>query len=117
MSSRREHLGGRSVERQGEDDQILLHAVLRLNGVLLGLVFGIVLALVIFVATVWLTLKGGPHPGRHLSLLGQFFWGYSVTWLGSLIGALYGLVLGFMAGWVVAWVYNGVASLRSGRRS
>jgi hypothetical protein len=104
------------MARQGDDDEVLLHAVLRLNGVLLGIVFGIVVALVIFIATAWLTIKGGPSPGRHLSLLGQFFWGYSVTWVGSLVGAFYGFVVGFVGGWIVAWVYNGVAALRSPSR-
>jgi hypothetical protein len=104
------------MERPEDEDEELLHAVLRLNGTLLGLVFGIVLALAIFVATAWLTIKGGPNPGRHLSLLGQFFWGYSVTWLGSVVGAFYGLVVGFAAGWIVAWVYNGVTALRTPRR-
>jgi hypothetical protein len=104
------------MERPGDEDEILLHAVLRLNGVLLGLVFGIVCALAIFVATMWLTIKGGPHPGQHLRLLHHFFPGYSVTYLGSVVGALYGLVAGFLAGWIVAWVYNGVAALRGGRR-
>jgi hypothetical protein len=104
------------MEPQREDDEILLHAVLKLNGVLLGIVFGLVGALVIFVATLFLTVKGGPNPGRHLTLLNQFFWGYSVTYLGSLVGALYGLIVGFVAGWVVAWVYNAVASLRGGFR-
>ena len=35
--------------------------------------------------TVWLLLKGGPHLGAHLQLLGQLFIGYSVTWTGSVI--------------------------------
>ena len=62
--------------------------------------------------TVWLVLKGGPHVGAHLQLLGQYFIGYSVTWLGSFIGLFYGAVLGGSIGWAIGVIYNRVVALR-----
>lgn len=97
---------------ENQDEELLTRAVVRLSGNILGLVFGTIFALVIFVATNWLVLKGGPVVGPHLRLLGQFFLGYSVTFLGSLVGMLYGFVAGYLIGIFIAWVYNSVAFLK-----
>ena len=93
---------------QTHDDERLATAVLRLNGTILGLVFGLVAGLVIFVATIWLVIKGGEVVGPHLGLLREFFFGYSVTLGGSFVGMTYGFVTGYIAGWVTAWAYNGI---------
>ena len=95
---------------------VILARLLRLNATVQGLVTGIVLGLGIFIATNWLIVKGGPVVGRHLSLLGQFFIGYEVTFVGSLIGLGYGFVGGFIGGYVVARVYNWILDLREDRR-
>jgi hypothetical protein len=95
------------------EDKALAGAILRFNGNILGLVFGTVGALVVFLATNWLVIKGGDRVGPHLSLLGQFFIGYSVTFVGSLIGAAYAFVSGYVAGLIVAYVYNGVVWLKN----
>ncbi len=97
---------------QNQEEELLRRAVVRLSGNILGLVFGTILGLMIFVATNWLVFKGGPVVGPHLSLLSQFFIGYSVTFLGSLVGMLYGFVAGYLAGLFIAWVYNSVAFLK-----
>jgi hypothetical protein len=89
-------------------DELLTQAVLRLNGDILGIVLGILFSLVIFVATNWLVIKGGPVVGPHLSLLSQYFFGYSVTFLGSLIGVVYAFVLGYLSGLIIAWIYNDI---------
>lgn len=91
------------------DDEVLLgRAVMRLSGNILGLVLGILFSLVLFVATNWLVLKGGPVVGPHLQLLNQYFIGYSVSFVGSLIAIPYALVTGYVAGFIIAWVYNTV---------
>jgi hypothetical protein len=94
------------------EEETIRRAVLRLNGNILGFVLGTVAALVIFVATNWLVIKGGEVVGPHLGLLGQFFIGYSVSFAGSLIGALYGFFLGYLSGLFTGWVYNAVLFLR-----
>ncbi len=93
-------------------DEQLEHSILRLNGNILGIVLGIILGFVIFFATNWLVLKGGPDAGIHLALLNQFFIGYSVTFVGSLIGLLWGFFSGYIIGFIIAWVYNRMVLLR-----
>jgi hypothetical protein len=95
------------------EEQLIKRAVLRLNGNILGFVLGIIGALVIFVATNWLVIKGGDVVGPHLGLLSQFFIGYSVTFVGSLIGAVYGFATGYLSGLLIGWVYNAVVFLRT----
>jgi ABC-type dipeptide/oligopeptide/nickel transport system permease subunit len=67
----------------------------------------------IFVATNWLVIKGGERVGPHLQLLSQYFIGYKVTFIGSLIGAAYGFALGTLCGALVGWIYNKIASFRN----
>jgi hypothetical protein len=96
-------------------ETVVMTRLLRLNAALHGIVTGLLFGLGIFVATNWLVLKGGPVVGPHLALLGQFFIGYRVTFVGSLLGFVYGFVLGFVIGFVIAWLYNRVLYLRTSR--
>jgi len=98
-------------------EEIVFTRVLRLNAVVQGIVLGLLTGVVIFIATNWLVLKGGRVVGPHLSLLNQFFIGYKVTFLGSLVGFAYGSVVGFAVGYVVAVVYNLAARARERRRT
>jgi ABC-type dipeptide/oligopeptide/nickel transport system permease subunit len=102
-----------------EDDKtlekVVLTRLLRLNATVQGFVTGIVAGLGIFIATNWLVLKGGDVVGPHLSLLSQFFIGYRVTFVGSLIGFAYAFVIGFIIGYVVAQIYNRIVDARDNR--
>jgi hypothetical protein len=98
-------------------EQLILTRALHLNAVVQGIVTGLVLGLGIFVATNWLVLKGGERIGPHLALLGQYFIGYRVTFVGSLIGLVYGGILGYLIGYTVARIYNAVADMRDRRRA
>jgi len=101
--------------RDGESQVDLVSTeLLRLNALITGIVAGIVVGLGIFVATNWLVLKGGAVVGPHLSLLGQFFVGYTVTLSGSLIGFVYGFICAFVVGYFVAKIYNWLVDLRDG---
>jgi hypothetical protein len=97
-------------------EEIVLTRLARLNATVQGIVCGMLLGGVIFVATNWLVLKGGTHVGPHLILLAQFFIGYSVTFVGSVIGFGYGFVTGFVAGYAVATLYNWFGVKREARR-
>lgn len=97
-------------------EEVVLTRLLRLNAIVQGVVTGIISGLIIFIATNWLILKGGRVVGPHLSLLSQFFIGYRVTFVGSLIGFAYGFVAGFLIGYFVGRVYNWVADIREGRQ-
>ncbi len=96
-------------------EQVILTRVVRLNAKIQGIVTGLLAGLVLFIATNWLVLKGGKSVGLHLSLLGQFFIGYRVTFLGSLVGFAYAFVCGFIVGYTVAWLYNQLADRKKGK--
>ena len=94
-------------------DDIVLTRLLRLNATVQGLATGIVIGLIIFLATNWLIIKGGdigpvgePIIGPHLALLGEYFIGYRVTFFGSLVGFAYGFASGFAAGYLISIIYN-----------
>jgi hypothetical protein len=91
------------------EEEQLAKAVVGLNAKLLGFVLGTLVGGALFLATIFLVIKGGPDMGQHLSLLSQFFPGYSVTYLGSLIGFAYGFAVGLILGSVLGAVYNKVA--------
>jgi hypothetical protein len=103
-----------------EDDQVIeeiaLIKLMRLNAPIVGVVTGLVMGGAIFVATLYLILKGGDVVGPHLALLGQYFIGYTVTVPGSFVGLAYGFVTGFVIGYVVARLYNWLAHWRENRR-
>ena len=101
-----------NTEARRNAEDALLRSVIRLSRHLLGITLGILCGLGIFAATNLLVLKGGPNVGAHLQLLSQFFYGYTVSFRGSLVGLGYGFCLGYACGWVVATVYNWVVLLR-----
>jgi hypothetical protein len=103
---------GRVDASERKFEEVVLTRLLRLNATIQGVAVGLLLGLSIFIATNWLILKGGPVVGPHLTLLGQFFIGYRVTFLGSFVGFAYGFVCGFLAGYFLATIYNLVAARR-----
>ena len=89
-------------------------APMPVNAMALGITAGLMAGLGLFAATNWLVLRGGPDPGQHLQLLNQYFLGYRVTFIGSLVGFAWAFAVAFVATWSGAFVYNLVASWRSG---
>lgn len=98
-------------------EQIVLSELARINQIIAGMVTGLVLGTGIFLATVFLLVKGGDTVGPHLGLLAQFFIGYDVTPLGSIIGFVYGMVSGFIIGYATAWIYNRLVNVRQQGRA
>lgn len=94
-------------------EEKLFRGVLWLNIKAIGLGLGLLFGLAIFLLTNWLLLKGGDPVGPHLALLGQFFIGYRVSFLGSIIGFAYGFVLGTLCGALIGWIYNNIVRLRN----
>lgn len=93
-------------------EQVVLTRLLRLNATIHGVVFGLIAGLLIFIATIWLVVKGGQVVGPNLGLLRNFFIGYSVTVPGSFVGFFYGFLTGFLTGYFIASLYNWVIDLR-----
>lgn len=95
------------------EEEKLVHAIVVLNAKIFGLILGIIFGLIIFIATNWLVLKGGKVVGPHLQLLGQFFIGYKVSFLGSIIGFFWGFAVGSLIGTTIGWIYNRIVELRN----
>jgi len=103
-----------------KDEEILFGGILRLNTKILGLILGLLMGLAIFIATNWLVIKGGHITpdgryvvGPHLQLLSQFFIGYRVSFLGSIIGFFYGFAIGTLSGATIGWIYNKIVDFRN----
>ena len=62
--------------------------------------------MLMFLATIWLVIKGGEMVGPTLSLLSVYFAGYSVTAKGALIAFGYSFFCGFLFGWLFAYLRN-----------
>jgi hypothetical protein len=102
------------VDRKDLQEAVLVQ-LLYLNARVQGVVVGLLAGLAVFVATNWLVLKGGEVVGPHLALLGQFFIGYQVSFVGSLIGFAYGFGFGYLVGYLAARLYNAIVRLRERR--
>jgi len=76
---------------------------MKLNKKAFALAGGIAWGLTVLIMTLWVLCRGGGHT---LSLLQQFYFGYSISYLGALVGLVYGFVSGFIVGWIFAWLYN-----------
>lgn len=85
---------------------VIRRAFTKLDRLAMGVSLGVSAGSALFLATLFLVLKGGPVVGPTLQLVGQFFPGYSVTLAGSVIGLLYGFILGFIGGWAFAFARN-----------
>ena len=96
---------GGMVESKFPEEDIITSAVVRMNALVTGAILGLLLGLILFLATNWLVIRGGENPGPHLQLLAQYFPGYSVTFLGSLIGFFWA----FLSGLLLGAIYNKLA--------
>jgi hypothetical protein len=100
------------MARNSNDLHDLTRTVVRLQTGMLAFACAVIGGVGLFTMTAWLVIKGGPQVGVHLQLLSQYFYGYSVTWKGSLLGLIYGAITGGAVGWLIGAVYNGVVGLR-----
>lgn len=87
-------------------ESLLLKTFARLDKVAFAFAVGSVMGTVTFLMTVLLILKGGEEIGPNLSLLGQYFIGYTVTLRGGFLGFAYTFLWGFLFGWLFAYLRN-----------
>ena len=59
-------------------------------------------------STAVLLLRGGPGVGYHLSVLGNYLPGFTVSWAGAAIGFVEAAVVGFLHGWLIGKLVNAV---------
>jgi len=92
-------------------DEIIVQTVAKIDRTALGITIGILFGAGIFLITNFLILKGDDLLSLRLSLLNQYFFGYTVTFTGSFIGLFYGFITGFILGWFTALLRNFVISI------
>lgn len=80
-------------------------AFLPLHKRALGMALGTATGLVCFLITA-VALVRTPHEDFDLSLLAQYFYGYTFSWAGAFVSLAWGFVVGFTAGWFVAFCRN-----------
>ena len=88
-------------------------AAARLQRMTLCLTTAVIGDVLVFLITAVLLLKGGESVGPHLSLLGQYFPGYTVSWIGSIVGFFWGALLAGILGFIFGSVYNRVVDLKA----
>lgn len=88
------------------EDAVIEAEFAKIDPLALGIAVGVVSGLGIFMASVVLLLRGGPAPGPTLSLLGNFLFGFDVTWSGAVIGLFEGGLLGGAVGALAARLRN-----------
>jgi protoporphyrinogen oxidase len=86
-------------------DRTVLLTLARMDKLAFATAIGTVCGLSVFLATVWLLIRG-PLPGLNLWLLGQYFLGYTLSFHGALIGFGYSFFWGFVFGWLFAYLRN-----------
>lgn len=87
-------------------DELIEAVFAKLDPVALGAALGAVGAIILFLASAALIIKGGDVIGPNLSLLGHYLIGFNVTWAGAFLGAGEAGVGGFALGYLVAWLRN-----------
>lgn len=87
-------------------ERLLSGVLLRLDPFAFASAVGIVSGTLLFAATLWLVIKGGPVVGPNLRLLSEYFVGYTVSLKGSFIAFGYSLFWGFLFGWLFAYLRN-----------
>jgi hypothetical protein len=87
-------------------EEALARIFTKLDRTAFALAVGMVTGATLFLATVFLAVKGGDGAVRILQLLRQYFPGYRVTLWGSVIGFVYAFAGGFISGWSFAFLRN-----------
>lgn len=87
-------------------DELIEAVFAKLDPVALGTALGAVGAIILFLASAALIIKGGDVIGPNLSLLGHYLIGFNVTWAGAFLGAGEAGAGGFALGYLVAWLRN-----------
>ncbi|MGC2112585.1 MAG: hypothetical protein WA655_23905 [Candidatus Korobacteraceae bacterium] len=98
------------VENNGEPS-LLLQTFAPLHRTAMGIACGVVGGGLLALVSLALLSRGTDEAVTAGALLGQFLWGYSVSWPGVFIGLIWGFVVGFVLGYGFALVRNGAVWL------
>lgn len=88
-----------------EMPDVLQRVFAPLHKLALGLAVGLTAGVVIFALTAFHVIAQPPD-ALNIELLGEYFYGYDVTWQGAFIGFWWAFVSGFAAAWFLAFLRN-----------
>lgn len=86
--------------------------VLRFSHYALGLALGLVAGLQLFLATMWLVVRGTAHQSVHAQLLSNYLPNYTVSLEGGLLGGLELFLLVSIASALATYIYDYIAQRR-----
>ncbi len=97
--------------KEGEEEgmiseRLLITTFSRMDKLGFATAVGLVPALIVFLATIILVLKGGDVIGPNMQLLSEYFQGYTVTIKGAFIGMVHSFLWAFFFGWLFAYFRN-----------
>ena len=97
-----------ALDREGmpASDRAVIRAFSRFDKLGLAASTGTVGGVLVFAATLWLTLKNNGDMTEIMQLLNQYFFGYSITVKGAFVGMGYTFLWGFLFGWLFAYLHN-----------
>jgi protoporphyrinogen oxidase len=101
-----EYLETDKKAKRFDAEEILIRGFAMMDKLAFATAIGSVSGLLVFVATIWLVIKGGSVVGPNLQLLAQYFVGYTVTVTGAFIAFGYSFCWGFLFGWLGAYLRN-----------
>jgi protoporphyrinogen oxidase len=87
-------------------ESVLTQTFARIDKLAFASAVGSVSGLLLFLATIWLVVKGGDVVGPNLQLLSQYFVGYTATVKGAFIAFGYAFFWSFLFGWLFAYLRN-----------
>jgi hypothetical protein len=96
--------------RPADTGRVVRYAFAPVHKAALGVAVGLTSGVLTAVATV-AQLVLSPGDGMPLSLLAEYFSGYTVSWSGVAIGFGWAFVVGFVAGWFLAFLKNLLTAL------
>ena len=77
---------------------------MKLNVLALGLAFGLIWGLGLFLLTWWIILFDGQT--GETTIIGLVYRGYTISAVGSVIGLIWAFFDGLIGGVIFAWLYN-----------
>ncbi|HEY6508141.1 MAG TPA: hypothetical protein VIY56_09000 [Vicinamibacterales bacterium] len=86
-------------------DAVLRQATAPWHARAMGIAVGCTVSVTIAALTLFHGLAA-PANAPDLALLGQLFYGYTVSWPGVAVGATWGFAAGFATGWLTATLVN-----------
>lgn len=92
-------------------DKLLSRSFARIDKFAFATACGTLAGLLLFIATLWLAIKGGENMGQHIQLVRQYFAGYSVSVKGAFVAFPYAFFCGFIFGWVTAYLRSIILAL------